>query len=179
MLARRCGACEQQRGKTKFSAEEWASTDASRRCIDCVPKRCCSCSKARGRRYFDRMQWALEEGRAMCHDCDRKRCASCTKLKGHMHFTATMWQLDDGSPELRCLECSRGKRQIGFWTCANHQCCTKKPHADFSKALQKRGGDATKVKTNARVCDACQDRLEKERAEQRRHNMKFVQKVSQ
>ena len=134
MAARKCSACQTQKSRTKYSEDELMNTDALRRCKDCVPKRCCSCRKARGRRYFDARQWALDEGTALCHDCDRKRCASCSKLKGHMQFTATMWQLDDGSPELRCRECTTGKRQKGMWTCQNRQCkvCT----ANFRRHTQ-------------------------------------------
>ena len=177
MATRSCARCGQQRGKAKFATEEWGNTDAFRTCRDCAPKRCCVCHKARGSRYFDRANWALEEGVAKCHDCDRKRCASCSKLKGHMHFTATMWQVDDGSPQLVCLECSRGVRQRGFWTCCSRLCQTKKPHAAFSKAIQKHGGDANKVPMKTRVCDACHERREQEHMEQQRHNLKFVQKA--
>ena len=157
------------------------STDALRRCNECVPKRCCSCKKARRRPYwyFDAKQWASEEGTAMCHDCDRKRCASCSKLRGHMHFTAAMWQLDEGSPELRCRECTTGRRKKGFWTCSNHQCRTQKPHIDFNKAIQKFGGNAATVPGDSRVCNACQERLEKHCAEQKQHNISFVQKMTQ
>ena len=179
MAARKCSACQKQKSRTKYSEDEWMNTDALRRCKDCVPKRCCSCKKARGRRYFDAKQWPLDEGTALCHDCDRKRCASCSKLKGHMQFTATMWQLDDGSPELRCRECTTGKRQKGMWTCQNRQCKLQKPHAEFTKAIQNCGGDARKVLGDARVCNACQERLEKHRTDQRLHNMKFVQKMPQ
>ena len=179
MTARKCSACGLHRDRRKFPAEESINNDASRRCSDCVPKRCCLCNKTRGRRYFHSRQGALEEGTAMCHDCDRKRCASCTKLKGHMHFTVTMWQVDDGSPGLRCLECCRGKREKGFWTCANRQCRTKKPHEAFGKAIQKCGGDVSKVLGNVRVCDSCHERIERQRDEQQHGNTKFVQKMPQ
>ena len=140
---------------------------------------CTSSHRLQHSRYFDRTNWALEEGVAKCHDCDRKRCAACRKLKGHMHFTATMWQMDDDSPQLLCFDCSRGVKQRGFWTCYSRQCQTKKPHAAFSKATQKHGGDVKKVKTVNRVCDACHERRAEEEAKQQRHNVRFVQRTPQ
>jgi hypothetical protein len=177
MATKSCCVCGRQRDKTFFSAEDWDYADTFRKCKDCAPKRCCMCRRSRGSRYFDRTNWALEEGVAKCHDCDRKRCAVCQKLRGHMHFTASMWQVDDGSPQLMCLECSRGTRQRGFWTCWSRQCQMKKPHTAFSKAIQRNGGDAKKVPTTARVCDACHDRREQERIQQQRRNVTFVQKT--
>ena len=79
---------------------------------------------------------------------------------------------------------ARGKRGFGHvlianGTCANRQCRTKKPHEAFGKAIQKCGGDVSKVLGNVRVCDSCHERIERQRDEQQHGNTKFVQKMPQ
>ena len=90
-------------------------------------------------------------------------------------FEAAMWEVLDGSPELRCKECTRGRRTVGMWTCVNKRCRLRKPHAEFSKIKEKWGG---KAHGDRRECDACIVRRERELYEATQKSFEQVQKRS-
>jgi hypothetical protein len=101
------------------------------------------------------------------------------KLKGKKEFTPAMWEMANGSAEYFCLDCGRGKKQIGMWTCTSPHCKKRKLIEDFKQAILKYGGDPKKVRGTQKRCDECYDRDRTSSLEMWKRNMMHIQKHSE
>ena len=168
MTGRCCSKCKTTGDLWKtFAACEWDKPDDDRKCLWCMTKTCSQCRRAKTKSLFSADQWQLpEESPARtCYDCDRKQCSKCGEPKTKKEFIRHAWQLEAKDPNRVCLACTRGRREVGKWTCRNKRCNLQKPIADFSICRAKYG---EAVKGNSRQCNACVERFEAECAEMAR-----------
>jgi len=82
-----------------------------------------------------------------------------------------VWDLPVGCPEALCLECTRGRRQAGMWTC--RRCSKQKVHKDFSDMVELHGAP---LQGDFRRCNECVQRFEAEETEIARRSVAHVQK---
>jgi hypothetical protein len=158
MAGRKCCECDTQGDQHMFARCEWDKPHDQRKCLECMTKRCSRCRTDKRRPMYAMDQWKLLDGDVtdrFCYDCNRKQCSKCFVSKGQKDFDNNLWSLPNKHPDRLCFNCVVGPKQVGMWLCQNQNCRKRKPVAEFSIAIRRRGGKPENVKSNSKRCNAC------------------------